>query len=233
MNTTIIRQSEVNVLLQNKLSEEDIRTSSETVSRSAAKNQILLDIIVHRNLPDTGVYDFGKFVVPEGSVTADIMFVLDPPSALEGSAHTSMFGADGRLMTVILDKLGLRRDSVYITHISKYFIKSEDQTEASYDCGARFLLPEIDLVKPKMIVTLGDTAMKVVRGLLMSSEEEVELSSVRGKVFKGSLLNQEMFVVHATNPRDVLEKQGSMYTKYKTDLWGDVSGAYSYMTESK
>jgi DNA polymerase len=224
----VIKQSEVNTLLFNKLSDEDIKASSEFAKKSALRNQLIFDIATKRDCEHCAECSNNLFVIPEGNVSADVMLVMDPPSEYDGKTHTSMFDANGRLMTVILDKLGLKRDNIYITHISKC-CKTVEGLDAQYLCGAKFLLREIDLVKPKMIITLGDIAMRVVRAFLLNHDEEIDVNTVRGKVFPAEIGGLKLSIVHAISPGFVLRKQGAMYNKYKLDLWNDVNGAYTFL----
>lgn len=219
----VIKQAEVNVTLKNKLSEEDIEVSSNCAKRSFLRNNLLFDIASKRLCDICPELKSNLFTLPEGNVNTEIMFVMDPPSEYDGNTHTTMFDADGRLITVVLDKLGLKRDNIYITHINKCF--SED-SNVPFICGSKFLMKEISIIKPKMLITLGGTAMNVVRAILLNEDKNLDVETVRRKIFTAVIEDTKIHIVHTISPAVVLSKRGALYNKFKLDLWNDIYGAY-------
>lgn len=220
----VIKNSEVNAPLKNKLVTSDIDKCSESCKRSAYRTQLLFDIITRTSCEGKCALSKAKgFVIPEGNVTADVMIIGEPPTKLEGDVHTSFFDASGRLITVILDKLGLTRDNIYVTHVTKCYT-SEAIDEVHYTCALRFLMREIDLVRPKLIITLGIEAANVLRTYVGDTQEVTELDDVRNRIYKGKIVDHEFAYAHALSPSVVLSKNGAMYNKYKADLWNDIAG---------
>jgi len=115
-------------------------------------------------------------VFGEGSPQADIMFIGEAPGATEDSMGKPFTGRSGELLTKMIENvLLIKREEVYITNIVK--CRPPDNrvptpTEA-HTCYS-FLLKQIELVKPKLIVTLGGTAYHYMTG------DETGISKIRG-----------------------------------------------------
>jgi uracil-DNA glycosylase family 4 len=105
-----------------------------------------------------------------GNIDADLMFVGEAPGADEDEQGEPFVGKAGQLLTKIIQAMGLTRDSVYIANILKCRPDTPGQsagnrkptTEEMQTC-IPFLHEQIDLIRPKVLVALGATA---VEGLL-------------------------------------------------------------------
>ena len=105
-----------------------------------------------------------------GSLDAELMFIGEAPGADEDAQGEPFVGRAGQLLTKILQAMGLKRDSVYIANILKCRPDTPGQTagnrkptpEEMQTC-IPYLHEQIDLIRPKVIVALGGTA---VEGLL-------------------------------------------------------------------
>lgn len=115
-------------------------------------------------------------VFGEGSPQADIMFIGEAPGATEDSMGKPFTGRSGELLTKMIENvLLIKREEVYITNIVKCRPpdnRAPTPTEA-HTCYS-FLLKQIELVKPKLIVTLGGTAYHYMTG------DETGISKIRG-----------------------------------------------------
>jgi DNA polymerase len=105
-----------------------------------------------------------------GNIDAQLMFVGEAPGADEDEQGEPFVGKAGQLLTKIIQATGLSRSDVYIANILKCRPDTPGQTagnrkptpEEMATC-IPFLHEQIDLIKPKVIVALGATA---VEGLL-------------------------------------------------------------------
>jgi DNA polymerase len=105
-----------------------------------------------------------------GDIDAQLMFVGEAPGADEDIQGEPFVGKAGQLLTKIIETMGLRRESVYIANILKCRPDTPGQTagnrkptpEEMQTC-IPFLHEQIDLIRPKVLVALGGTA---VEGLL-------------------------------------------------------------------
>ncbi len=117
-------------------------------------------------------------VFGEGNPHAEIMFIGEGPGATEDSMGRPFVGRSGELLTKMIENvLLIPRKEVYIANIVKCRPpnnRAPTPTEA-HTCQP-FLLKQIALVKPKLIVTLGATAYHYLTG------DETGISKVRGSI---------------------------------------------------
>jgi uracil-DNA glycosylase family 4 len=124
-------------------------------------------------------------VFGDGNPNADLMFIGEGPGADEDATGTPFVGKAGQLLNNMITAMGLRREDVYIANIVKCRPpgnRAPEYTEAS-TC-TQFLVRQMDVVQPKVVVALGKTAASYVRGNTDS------LASQRGQWFstRGSKL---------------------------------------------
>jgi uracil-DNA glycosylase family 4 len=105
-----------------------------------------------------------------GNTDADLMFVGEAPGADEDQQGEPFVGRAGQLLTKIIEATGLSREDVYIANILKCRPDTPGQTSGNrkptpdeMSTCIPFLHEQIDLVRPKVLVALGATA---VEGLL-------------------------------------------------------------------
>jgi uracil-DNA glycosylase len=105
-----------------------------------------------------------------GDINAQLMFVGEAPGADEDIQGEPFVGKAGQLLTKIIETMGLRRESVYIANILKCRPDTPGQasgnrkpTPEEMQTCIPFLHEQIDLIKPRVLVALGGTA---VEGLL-------------------------------------------------------------------
>jgi len=126
-----------------------------------------------------------------GSVDAQLMFVGEAPGADEDAQGEPFVGAAGQLLTKIISATGLSRADVYIANILKCRPDTPGQlsgnrkpTPDEMKTCIPYLHEQIDLIKPKVIVALGATA---VEGLLGKT---VGITKLRGnwQTYRGTPL---------------------------------------------
>jgi len=103
-----------------------------------------------------------KNAVPgEGPPDADIMFIGEGPGFHEDQQGRPFVGAAGRFLEELLDSIGLKREDVYITNVVKCRPPGnrDPQMEEIKSCSP-YLDEQIELINPKVIVTLGRFSME-------------------------------------------------------------------------
>jgi DNA polymerase len=126
-------------------------------------------------------------VIGVGSPTADLMFVGEGPGFDEDHKGEPFVGKAGQLLTRIIEAMGFTRESVYIANIVKChpMIDPTDPEKRSNDrpptplemeTCRHYLDKQIEIIKPKIIITLGSSSTK---GLLYNEEP---ISKIRGVV---------------------------------------------------
>ncbi len=101
-----------------------------------------------------------KHGVPgEGPLNAKIMLVGQNPGAEEDEVGKPFVGRAGKYLTKTLGEYGIKREEVYITNIVKH---TSPKNRAPYPDEVTACLPylitQIDIIKPKIIVLLGASA---------------------------------------------------------------------------
>jgi DNA polymerase len=117
-----------------------------------------------------------KIVFSDGSPTARLLFVGEGPGADEDAQGIPFVGKAGQLLNNMITAMGLDRAEVYIANIVKCrppANRTPEPVEAN-TCSP-FLLRQIDIVHPEVIVALGATAATYLLGVKQS------LGSLRGR----------------------------------------------------
>ena len=105
-------------------------------------------------------------VFGEGDPNASLMFVGEGPGADEDASGRPFVGKAGQLLNNMISAMGLQREQVFIANIVKCRPpgnRAPEFVEAT-TCST-FLLKQIDIVRPKVIVALGSTAATYVLGV--------------------------------------------------------------------
>ena len=97
----------------------------------------------------------------EGNRKARLMFVGEAPGADEDAQSRPFVGRAGQLLTKIIEAIGLKREQVLIGNVNRCRPPGNraPTTEEATTCKP-YLLREIAIVQPEVIVVLGNTAMK-------------------------------------------------------------------------
>jgi DNA polymerase len=123
-----------------------------------------------------------------GDIHARLMFVGEAPGADEDAQGEPFVGAAGQLLTRIIKAMGLSRETVYIANILKCRPDTPGQSAGNRKPTADemktclpYLLEQIDLIRPAVMVALGATA---IEGLLGAAGP---IGKLRGKfqTFRG------------------------------------------------
>lgn len=97
----------------------------------------------------------------EGNRKARLMFVGEAPGADEDASGRPFVGRAGQLLNKIIEAIGLNREDVFIGNVNRCRPpQNRTPTSAEAAICKPFLLREIAVVRPDVIVVLGNTAMK-------------------------------------------------------------------------
>ena len=95
-----------------------------------------------------------------GNPRAVVMFVGEGPGAAEDQQGLPFVGRSGKFLDHMLAGIGLLRQDVYITNVVKCRPPANrDPFPAELDACASYLTRQIDLIDPRIIVTLGRFSM--------------------------------------------------------------------------
>ena len=120
-----------------------------------------------------------KFVFGAGNPNADVLVIGEGPGADEDAQGLPFVGRAGKLLTDILSAIHFTREEVYIANIVKCRPPgNRTPLPAEMASCLPYLMKQIDLIKPKVILCLGLTS---AYGLLNKKDS---LTNMRGKVFE-------------------------------------------------
>lgn len=98
----------------------------------------------------------------EGPIGASIMLVGEAPGATEDRTGRPFVGAAGRFLDELLSVAGLQREDVYITNVVKHRPpENRDPRPDEVQACIPYLWRQVEIIKPKVIVTLGRFALNV------------------------------------------------------------------------
>ena len=124
-------------------------------------------------------------VVGEGDHDAKIVFVGEAPGRNEAETGKPFCGAAGKFLTELLQSIGLERNSVYITNIVKDRPpENRDPTPEEIAHYAPFLDKQVQIIKPRVIATLGRHSMDYVMKRYDLDIELDAISKIHGKTFE-------------------------------------------------
>ena len=100
-----------------------------------------------------------------GNADADLMFVGEAPGANEDTQGLPFVGQAGKLLDQLLEEIGLARADVFINNtLCCRPPGNRDPQPVEIENCQSYLLQKIELVRPKVICTLGNFATKLLRG---------------------------------------------------------------------
>ncbi len=163
-----------------------------------------------------------KMVFAAGNPMAEIVLVGEAPGAEEERQGEPFVGPAGQLLARVLKVMGLERSDVYITNICKYRPAMENQgsgnrqpTPAEMASCMEYIREELAIIRPKVIVALGGTA---ITGLLGIREGVMK---ARGKFYDF----EGMPVMATLHPSYLLRKEAEgpvTANAEKRKLWEDM-----------
>jgi len=106
-----------------------------------------------------------QVVFGSGAPDADLMFVGEAPGFHEDRQGVPFVGAAGQLLSKLLAGVGLSRDEVYIANVIKCRPPgNRDPQPGEIEACESHLFKQIELIRPKLVATLGNFATKLLSG---------------------------------------------------------------------
>src|SRR3990172_11500555 len=129
-------------------------------------------------------------VIGEGNHSAWIMFIGEAPGENEAKTGRPFCGRAGKVLDELLVSAGIARKDVYVTNIVKDRPPgNRDPYPDEIEIYAPFLDRQIEIIKPKVIATLGRFSMQYVMNRYGLEWEIAPISVLHGKVFQGRTLS--------------------------------------------
>ena len=118
-------------------------------------------------------------VFGSGNPDADVIFIGEGPGQQEDEQGLPFVGRSGQLLEQLLGEIGLQRSDVYIANVVKCRPpKNRDPRPDEIDACKGYLRGQLELIQPKVAVTLGNFAAK----LLLRTETGI--TRLRGSAYE-------------------------------------------------
>ena len=164
-------------------------------------------------------------VIGEGSNNAQIMFVGEAPGRNEAKTGKPFCGAAGKVLDALLKSVSILREEIYITNIVKDRPPfNRDPLPKEIEVYGPFLDRQIEIIKPKVIATLGRYAMNYVMKKFDLELQLEPIGKAHGKAYRtkasyGNIdivaLYHPCVAVYNPNNLDNLKKDFKILNKYK------------------
>ena len=103
-----------------------------------------------------------QLVFGDGNPDAKIVFIGEAPGKKEDLEGVPFVGAAGKFLDEMLASINLKREDIYITNIVKYRPpNNRDPLPEEKKAFLPYLQAQLEIIQPKIVVTLGDTAARV------------------------------------------------------------------------
>ena len=126
-------------------------------------------------------------VIGEGDNHAKIMFIGEAPGKNEAKTGRPFCGVSGEILDELLVSVGISRKDIYVTNIIKDRPPlNRDPLPSEIEIYGPYLDRQIDIIKPKIIATLGRFSMDYVMrkfGLIDNYTGQTSIGQIHGKTF--------------------------------------------------
>jgi uracil-DNA glycosylase len=145
-----------------------------------------------------------------GDPTSDLMFVGEAPGRDEDLKGEPFVGRSGQLLDrLVLEEVGLTRDRFYIANVVKSRPPANrDPLPAEIEACRPWLEAQLDLIDPKVVVSLGNFSSK----LLLGTKEGITKLRGRSYPYRNGVL------IPTFHPAAVLRGGGEPMAKVRADL---------------
>jgi DNA polymerase len=185
------------------------RDGIETLRAKVSKCKLCAELAKTRN----------KIVFGSGSTEARLVFVGEAPGADEDEQGLPFVGRAGQLLTKIIEAMGMKRDEVFICNVLKCRPPNNRPPAPAEVAHCRpFLKQQLAIIKPKVIVALGNHAVKA----LLQTEQGI--SQLRGTFQK----YEGIPVMCTYHPAYLLRSPGE-----KRKVWEDMKKVMKFLEGSE
>lgn len=150
------------------------------------------------------LYKLGtQTVFGEGKLKSELMFVGEAPGDEEDLSGHPFVGPAGRLFDRALEEAGIDREKAYVTNVVKHFKWKpsprgkrrihEKPKAAEIRACEPWLIAEIRVVRPRVLICLGATAAQTLLG------KDFRVTRVRGQWLDSKLVEKALATVHPSS----------------------------------
>jgi uracil-DNA glycosylase family 4 len=162
-------------------------------------------------------------VLGDGCLTSHLVIVGEAPGKDEVELGRPFVGAAGKNLNEFINVLGIERDTLFITNAIKYRLgKLNPKTQRIINRPAtnqdirnnqRWLNDEINILKPQIIVTLGNVPLKSIL-----NDFKVTIGDMHGRLFSCNVLGNEFKLFPLYHPASIIYNRALKEVYYKDVL---------------
>ncbi len=142
-----------------------------------------------------------NLVFSDGNPNAKVMVIGEGPGANEDKEGFPFVGRAGQLLDKMLNAINLSRKNVYITNVVNYRPpENRKPTEKEVERYLPYLKKHIEIIKPKIILLLGSTAMNAIL------KKADVISKMRGKWIEIEINKLKIFSIVSFHPAYLLRQ---------------------------
>jgi uracil-DNA glycosylase family 4 len=167
---------------------------------------------LEKDLPNLPLGNINEPTVPgDGDPDSEIMYIGEAPGYYESVQRKPFVGRSGQLFTNTSAQVGYPREKVYITNIVKVRPpENRDPTPEEILAYKPYLDKEIEIIQPKLIITLGRFSMAKFL-------PEVKISQVHGRLHRVKWNNKILYILPMYHPAAAL-RGTQMKTSFVNDF---------------
>ena len=156
---------------------------TKKTTKAELLEKIKADILARKVCPELAV-SATQLVFGDGSPDAVIVFIGEAPGKNEDLQGIPFVGAAGKFLNEMLASINLKRADVYITNIVKYRPpENRDPLPDEKAAFLPFLRAQLEVIKPKLVATLGRHSMDALLPGLQISQVHGQPKRYQGQVY--------------------------------------------------
>ena len=160
--------------------------------------------------------DYQNPVFGEGPDEPVVMFIGEAPGGEEAATGRPFVGKAGKQLNELLTEAGIDRSRVYVTNAVKFrpvnrkprSVSNRTPSGAELRAGLPLLRAEIELLKPVVIVTLGNTPLKAVSAI--AGLDKLTIGDAHGKPVGISINGHRCTLIPQYHPASVIYNRSLM-----------------------
>jgi len=183
--------------LKNTTKDQKKENDVNQIDKEQKLNELKLQI---NSINDCSLQNNSKnIVLGDGNINSPIMIVGEAPGMEEDNLGLTFLGDVGDLLRKMLIAINIKKENIYSTYAVN-FRPPEDRKPTSTEIKrySRYLQKQISIIKPKIIILMGSSAMESLTGL------NSKISTERGKWKEVIVKNTTYNVIITFNPSYLL-----------------------------
>ncbi len=167
------------------------------------------------------IYPDKDLVFGYGDINSNIMLLGEAPGSKEVEFAEPFVGQAGKHLDEFLEILNIKKEELYITNSVKFRptrtnpktgrLSNRTPTTKEIEAFREFIYEEIDIIQPKIIVTLGNIPLKTI------FNKNIKIGDVHGQLFNVNIKDKEYKVFPLYHPAAVIYNR-SLKDVYISDL---------------